>query len=94
MFMFSVLRIPKEVVRGTNAVLNVLQWRILAYLSMGSFARVDSVLYVACAASGVFGIAGGSVLAQRVNQEAFSRVLLLLMCLCCVLMFVAAAGWN
>lgn len=92
MLMFERLRIPKEVVRGTNAVCNVLQFRIFVYAAMGVFARADLLLYLVVSAGALVGMAAGSLAAAHTNQAMFSRMLMGLMILCCVLMFASSAG--
>jgi uncharacterized membrane protein YfcA len=92
MLMFERLQISKDSVRGTNAVCNIIQIRIFAYLAMGVFARADIDLYIAVSVAAVVGMFLGCMAAARTNQAAFSRMLTALMVLCCVLMFASAAG--
>jgi hypothetical protein len=77
---------------GTNAVLNVLQFRALVYAALGLFVASDAWLYAATAAASLAGLAAGGVLAARVDGVGFSRILLALMLICCALMFAAASG--
>ena len=91
MYMYHALAVPKEVVRGTSAVLNALQFRIIAYIMMGTFKHKDQYLYLCASVAATLGMAIGSLLAARINQAAFTRVLLGLMILCCGLMFISAA---
>lgn len=92
MYMYAKLQVDKETVRGCNAVLNVLQVRVIAYVLTGVFTKDDIWLYVACSVAGVVGMCCGHYLAGRMNQAMFSKVLVVLMCLCCALMFASAAG--
>lgn len=92
MLMFERLQISKDSVRGTNAVCNIIQIRIFAYLAMGVFSRADIDLYIAVSAAAVVGMLLGCMAAARTNQATFSRMLTALMVLCCVLMFASAAG--
>jgi uncharacterized membrane protein YfcA len=92
MLMFEKLQVSKDAVRGTNAVCNVIQVRIFAYIAMGVFAKADINLYIAVSAAAVVGMFLGCLLAARTNQAQFSRMLTALMVLCCVLMFASAAG--
>lgn len=92
MLMFEQLQVPKDVVRGTNAVCNVLQPRIFAYIAMGVVVRSDFALYAAVSVAAVAGMMLGCLAAARTDQVMFSRMLTFLMVLCCVLMFASAAG--
>ncbi|PNH12309.1 hypothetical protein TSOC_000796 [Tetrabaena socialis] len=90
--MYEKLKIAKDVVRGTNAVGNVLQVRLIAYIVMGVFRRVDFLLYGLASAVGLAGVGVGHRLAGRLDQDAFSKVLAALMVVCCTLLFMSAAG--
>lgn len=92
MLMFESLQVPKDVVRGTNAVCNLIQIRIFAYIAMGVFARADTTLYIPVSVAAIVGMLLGCLAAARTNQATFSRMLTGLMVLCCVLMFASAAG--
>lgn len=92
MLLYELLKVPKEIVRGTNAMLNVLQFRILVYAGMGMFKWSDAGLYGATSAGSLVGLAIGNALAARIDQQAFSRMMVALMLVCCVLMFASAAG--
>jgi uncharacterized membrane protein YfcA len=92
MLMFERLQVPKDTVRGTNAVCNIIQIRIFAYIAMGVFSRADTTLYIAVSAAAVIGMFFGCLAAARTNQATFSRMLTGLMVMCCVLMFASAAG--
>ncbi|EFJ43886.1 hypothetical protein VOLCADRAFT_106659 [Volvox carteri f. nagariensis] len=92
MFMYQKLNVAKEVVRGTNAVNNVLQARLISYIVMGAFKREDMMLYAVTAAVGFMGVVLGNSMAGRLEQKGFSRVLVALMVVCCLLLFASAAG--
>ncbi|GLC33006.1 hypothetical protein PLESTB_000381200 [Pleodorina starrii] len=92
MFMYERLQVAKDVVRGTNAVNNVLQVRLVSYLIMGVFKREDVMIYGVTAAAGLMGVIIGNGLAGRLDQRGFSRVLVALMVVCCALLFASAAG--
>jgi uncharacterized membrane protein YfcA len=92
MLFYTKMAIPKAVVRGSNAVMNALQLRIIAYIMLGAFKREDVVLYVVVSAVGVVGMLLGNHLSASIDQQRFSQVLLVLMCLCCALLFASAAG--
>eukprot|EP00775_Hariotina_reticulata_P005242 gene5242-5477_t len=92
MLFYTKMAIPKAVVRGSNAVMNALQVRIIAYIILGAFHREDLVLYVVVSAVGVVGMLLGNHLSASIDQRMFSRVLVALMCLCCALLFASAAG--
>lgn len=92
MLMFERLQISKDTVRGTNAICNIIQIRIFAYIAMGVFLRADTALYIAVSVAAVAGMFLGCMAAARTNQATFSRMLTGLMVLCCALMFASAAG--
>ena len=92
MLMFERLRVPKDVVRGTNAVCNAVNIRMFVYLGMGMFSGADLVLYIAVSVGAIVGMLLGCLVAARTNQTMFSRMLTALMVLCCALMFASAAG--
>lgn len=92
MLMFEKLQVPKDTVRGTNAVCNVFQMRIFAYIVMGVFTRSDITLYIIVSAGSIFGMLLGCLAASHTDQAMFSRTLTTLMVLCCLLMFASAAG--
>lgn len=92
MLMFEKLQVPKDTVRGTNAVCNVFQMRIFAYIVMGVFTRSDINLYIIVSAGAIVGMLLGCLAASHTNQAMFSRMLTTLMVLCCLLMFASAAG--
>lgn len=92
MYMYERLQVPKDVIRGTNAITNIFQVRIVAYFMLGAFRLPEWPLYVAAAVAAAAGMLCGSFLARFVEQRAFSRWLICLMLLCCGLLFEAAAG--
>ncbi|GFR47218.1 hypothetical protein Agub_g8901 [Astrephomene gubernaculifera] len=92
MYMYEKLRVAKDVVRGTNAVNNVLQARLVTYIVMGVFKREEVPLYLITSTVGLVGVGVGNCLAGRLDQKGFSRILVALMSICCLLLFVSAAG--
>uniref|UniRef100_A0A383WJP0 Membrane transporter protein n=1 Tax=Tetradesmus obliquus TaxID=3088 RepID=A0A383WJP0_TETOB len=92
MMLYEKLQVKKDTVRGCNAVLSVLQFRVIAYALTGSFTRDDLALYVAVSVAGLVGLCLGSHLASRMDQATFSKVMVALMLLCCVLLFASSAG--
>lgn len=64
----------------------------MSYIVMGVFRRTDMPLYGAAAGAAMVGVALGNVLAGRMDQQAFSRVLVCIMVICCLLLLAAAAG--
>ncbi|KAG2490665.1 hypothetical protein HYH03_011053 [Edaphochlamys debaryana] len=92
MLLYEKLETHKDVVRGTNAVCNVIQPRVIYYVTMGVFRRDYLVLYAAYAAVNMAGIAAGNAAAHRLDRRGFSRVLVGLMLVCCGLLFASAAG--
>ncbi|GIL75797.1 hypothetical protein Vretimale_5521 [Volvox reticuliferus] len=94
MFMYEKLKVAKDVVRGTNAVINVLQVRLVSYVIMGVFKRGDITIYAVTSVMGLGGVVLGNSLAGRLDQRGFSRVLNVLMVICCLLLFASAAGFK
>jgi uncharacterized membrane protein YfcA len=92
MMLYEKLQINKDTVRGCNAVLSVLQFRVIAYAMTGIFTRADLWLYVAVSVAGLAGLCLGSHLASRMDQATFSKVMVVLMLLCCALLFASSAG--
>ncbi|KAF6252440.1 hypothetical protein COO60DRAFT_1553080 [Scenedesmus sp. NREL 46B-D3] len=92
MMLYEKLHIKKDTVRGCNAVLSVLQFRVIAYALTGIFTRQDLLLYAAVSVAGLSGLCLGSHLAARMDQATFSRVMVVLMLLCCALLFASSAG--
>lgn len=92
LLLFEVLKIHKDEVRGIGAILNVLQVRIIVYATMGLFRGEEAWLYTIASVGSLLGLLVGIVLEKRVNQHVFSRILILLMLTCCLLMFASAAG--
>jgi uncharacterized membrane protein YfcA len=92
MMLYEKLQIKKDTVRGCNAVLSVLQFRVIAYAMTGIFTRADLWLYVAVSVAGLAGLCLGSHLASHMDQATFSRVMVALMLLCCALLFASSAG--
>ena len=59
---------------------------------MGLFHRTALWLYILCGALSLVGLVIGNEMSQKVDQVAFGRLLLGLMCVCAVLMFASASG--
>ncbi|KXZ56886.1 hypothetical protein GPECTOR_1g8 [Gonium pectorale] len=94
MYMYEKLKVLKEVVRGTNAVNNVLQIKLVFYITMGIFKRSELPLYAVTSLVGMAGVGVGNLLAGRVDQRGFSRIMVGLMVICCCLLVMSAAGLN
>lgn len=92
MIMYRTLDTPKAVVRGNNAFLNLLQFRLVPYWLMGLIRAEDLQLHLVACACGVVGVVLGDRLSQMMGQRVFQRVLGGLMVLCCVLMFASGLG--
>ncbi|GIL44486.1 hypothetical protein Vafri_1936 [Volvox africanus] len=92
MFMYEKLKVAKDVVRGTNAVNNILQVRLVSYAIMGVFKREDLMIFAVTSVMGLAAVFLGNSLAGRLDQRGFSRVLNVLMVICCLLLFASAAG--
>lgn len=77
---------------GTGALSSVIQVRIIAYAKLGVIKRDFALLYsIATVAHVGLMLMGGLLLYRYVSQAAFGRCLLILMSLCCLLLFAAAA---
>lgn len=63
-----------------------------SYILLGLIRREDAYLDMCTASACIVGVVAGNSLSGRIGQENFSRVLVGLMCVCCVLLFGAAAG--
>jgi uncharacterized membrane protein YfcA len=93
MFMYRRLDTPKMVVRGTNAFLNLVQFRLIAYWYMGLIVAADLQLYAVSCAVGFVGVILGDMLSAKIDQQMFKHVLGGFMVLCCVLMFASGFGF-
>uniref|UniRef100_A0A7S0V5S4 Uncharacterized protein n=1 Tax=Polytomella parva TaxID=51329 RepID=A0A7S0V5S4_9CHLO len=91
-YLYDRLQIPKDIVRGTSAVNNVLQFRVIFYLFMGLLKKSDIHLYALCMTGSLLGTVIGNKVAGYMNQQQFRRSLIALMCVCCILLFASAAG--
>ncbi len=91
--LYRYLGTPHQVVRATNAALYLVMPRLFIYLAMGMFDAADWGLYVGVALGGLTGMVIGDWLHRRMDGGAFSRALLALLCISCVLMFFSAAGY-
>jgi uncharacterized membrane protein YfcA len=92
MIMYQRLRTPKRVVRGNNAFLNLLQFRLVPYATMGLITKADAQLHAASCVCGAAGVAAGDALSRAMGEAAFRRALGGLMVLCCALMFASGLG--
>ena len=92
--MFRLLGVPKEVARGTNAVINMLlmHWLLASFVFMGVLHRQDVPLFAAAGVVGLVGTFIGNRIAAGMNQGAFNQALFVLVLVCCVLMFASAFG--
>ena len=93
MFMYRRLDTPKAVVRGTNAVLNLMQFRLIPYWYMGLIKAADMQLYAVSCIVGLVGVLLGDLLSAKVDQQRFKQVLGWLIILCCALMFASGLGF-
>lgn len=92
MIMYRLLQIPKDTVRGTNAVTGLFQVKLIPYYYMGLIRAADVQLYVVVCAASLVGVWVGNGLAGKLDQQGFQRVLLGLMVVCAGLMFVSGSG--
>lgn len=93
MYLYHKLNTPKETVRGVGAASTLFQTRLLVYIALGVFRQQDMAVYFWGAVGNCVGTAFGTwVLFRHVSQAGFRAILLALMCVCCVLLFVSAAG--
>ncbi len=90
--LYQYMGTQKGCVRGTNAFLNLLQFRIIAYIYVGMMSWGDAELYCVCMAAGLGGVLFGNALAALMQQEVFQKVMRFLMVLCAVLMFASGMG--
>lgn len=93
MICYRLRNTPKATVRGNNAILNLLQMRLVPYYFMGLIAERDLQLYAVTCAAGVAGAVIGDMLSQRMCQKTFQACLGVLMVLCCALMFASGLGF-
>lgn len=63
--MYDRLQVTKEVVRGTNAISNVLQFRLVAYIMLGVFHKADMYVYLTGALVHLLGTVLGSMVLYR-----------------------------
>jgi hypothetical protein len=93
MLLYLACNTPKEVVRAINCMGNLLQFRLIAYIALGLVPVKNLPIHAAGSVLHIAGCAlGALVLFPRVEQRTFRLFLLVLMVLCCVLLFGAAAG--
>ncbi|KAL3145808.1 hypothetical protein ABBQ38_015185 [Trebouxia sp. C0009 RCD-2024] len=87
--MFALLKVPKEVVRATNAVNCCISPRLATYFIVGAFVKADWPLYTVGCSSCLVGLLAGDWIAKRVNQVAFSRCLLAMLLFSMMMLYVA-----
>lgn len=92
MIMYAYLKTSKDVVRGTNAILCMVQVQLIGYYLLGMLHWADRWVYVTSATSGAVGLLVGNAMQRMMHQDHFNVVMTLLMLLCCVLMALSAAG--
>ncbi|GAX77227.1 hypothetical protein CEUSTIGMA_g4673.t1 [Chlamydomonas eustigma] len=90
MLLYRTMGTPKEIVRGTNAWLNVLQFRVFVYLLMGMIPSSFGAVYLISGLSQLVGLVLGNCMSKRISPKAFSHILVALMLVCMVLLFLAA----
>jgi uncharacterized membrane protein YfcA len=90
---YRLLNTPKATVRGNNAILNLLQMRLIPYYFMGLIVWKDFQLYLVACSAGMFGAVVGDRLSHQMQQETFQALQGVLMVLCCFLMFASGLGY-
>ena len=92
--MFRLLNVPKDVARGTNAIINciLMHWLLCSFFYMGVLQQSDIPLFTAAGLVGLIGTFVGNRIAQGMDQQAFNRALSVLVVVCCGLMFASAFG--
>ncbi|KIZ04920.1 hypothetical protein MNEG_3036 [Monoraphidium neglectum] len=93
MVLYSWLGAAKEAVRGTSAVVALVQDQWVGYWALGLLSWADAPVYLAASAAGGLGMAAGHAAQRLMDQRQFSAVMTALMVLCFVLMTSSAAGW-
>eukprot|EP00878_Enallax_costatus_P033950 GHUV01037542.1.p2 GENE.GHUV01037542.1~~GHUV01037542.1.p2 ORF type:complete len:101 (+),score=22.23 GHUV01037542.1:313-615(+) len=93
MIMYAYLKVSKEAVRGTNAVMSLVQDQWIGYYMFGLLQWANVYLYLAAAAAGALGMLIGHSVQKLMDQRHFNVVMSVLMGICCVLMCSAAVGW-
>lgn len=93
MIMYRALDTPKDIVRGTNAFIEMFAVRLITYYYMGLLRQSDLQLYFVACSAATLGVVVGNQISGKLNQQAFRRVLLVLMVMCSCLMFVSGFGW-
>ena len=74
-------------------MLNIFQVRLIAYLLLGILKRQDALLLVLSCVLHIIGTClGALVINKHVSQEQFMKLMVALMCICCLLLIAAAAG--
>ena len=93
--MFRMLGVPKDMSRGSNAVINFLlmHWLLASFWFAGVLHRQDAPLFAAAGVVGLLGTFIGNRIASGMNQRAFNWALNILVIVCCILMFASAFGF-
>jgi uncharacterized membrane protein YfcA len=92
MLMYAYLNASKSAVRGTNAVMAMVQDQLIGYYMFGMLRWADRWLYLAAAVCGALGLLLGHLLQKLMDQQHFKSVMTVLMLLCFALMTLSAAG--
>ncbi|BDA49843.1 hypothetical protein COCOBI_14-4630 [Coccomyxa sp. Obi] len=90
--MFELLEVPKRVVRATMTTTSIVSVKFFTYLFMGSAQLSDVPLYCVAIISAYIGLNIGNAAAKRMNQQAFSKVLLAVMLLSTCLLYASSFG--
>lgn len=93
MIMYAYVQVSKEAVRGTNAVMSLVQDQWIGYYLFGLMRWADVYLYLAAAGAGALGMLIGHSVQKLMDQRHFSVVMSVLMGICFTLMCSAALGW-
>lgn len=65
---------------------------MVTYFIFGVFKKADLPLYGFASLGALIGVLLGSAASSHLDQVAFGRMLVCLMCVCCLLMLLSAAG--
>lgn len=65
---------------------------MVTYIAFSVFRTADLPLYAWASGAALVGVLLGSAASSKLDQVAFGRLLVALMCVCCLLMFMSAAG--
>lgn len=92
MLLYACLQASKDAVRGTNAVMSLVQDQWIGYYVFGLLQWADRYLYLSAAVAGASGMLIGNSVQKLMDQRHFNFVMSMLMATCCTLMLCAAAG--